>query len=139
MEADVVLQAGHQGQVRNSGSTGTAPSDGTPGLTKPEHQMTPIVADAAAKALQDHGVDAVRVPAPFPEKYSLSLGLALHFDGSRTKCASGASVGYPPGRPRGSNRPTADLWKDIYGGIWPFRRMPDNFTKNLSATGGTAG
>ncbi len=112
MDADVVLQAGHEGQVRNSGPSGTAPSHGASGATRPEHQMTPIVADAAAAILTAHGVDVIRVPALFPQKYSVRLGLALHFDGSGTKCASGASVGYPPGKPRGSNKPTADLWKE---------------------------
>lgn len=132
MDADVVLQAGHEGQVRNSGAIGTAASHGASGTTKPEHLMTPIVADAAAEILTAHGVEVLRVPALFPSKLTAKLGLALHFDGSGTKCASGASVGYPPGEPRGSNKPTADLWKQIYGEIWPFKWMKDNFTKNLS-------
>jgi hypothetical protein len=132
MDADVVLQAGHQGQVRNKGSMGTAPSHGTSGITTPEHLMTPVVADEAAEILARHGVEVLRVSALFPKKVSAKLGLALHFDGSGTRCASGASVGYPPGKPRGSNKPTADLWKEIYGSIWPFKWMSDNFSKNLS-------
>lgn len=132
MDADVVLQAGHQGKRRNRGSSGTTASHGAAGIAKPEHEMTPIVADAAADILRANGVDVLRVPGVFPRRVSVRLGLALHFDGSGTPCASGASVGYPPGRPRGSNKPTADLWKEIYGEIWPFGWMKDNFTKNLS-------
>lgn len=132
MDADVLLQAGHQGQVRNKGRTGRAPSHGAAGTSRPEHVMTPIVADAAAAILTSHGVDVMRVPALFPQKVTVKLGLSLHFDGSGTACASGASIGYPPGSPRGSNKPTADLWKEMYREIWPFRWMPDNFTSNLS-------
>lgn len=131
MDADVLLQAGHEGQVRNDGA-GTAPSHGTGGTTRPEHKITPIVADTAAAVLRDHGVSVIRVPALFPRKFSVKLGLALHFDGSGTRCASGASVGYPPGVPLGSNQPTAALWKEIYSKWWPFGWMKDNFTRNLS-------
>lgn len=132
MDADVVLQAGHQGKKRNRGSSGTAASHGAAGIARPEREMTPIVADAASAILTDHGVSVMRVSGVFPHKVTTRLGLALHFDGSGTPCASGASVGYPPGRPLGSNKPTADLWKEIYGQIWPFGWMKDNFTKNLS-------
>jgi len=131
MDADVLLQAGHEGRMRNDGS-GTTASHGASGTTRPEHEITPIVANAAAAALERHNVSVVRVPGVFPKKFSVKLGLALHFDGSGTPCASGASVGYPPGVPLGSNKPTADLWKEIYGRHWPFQWMKDNFTKNLS-------
>lgn len=131
MDADVLLQAGHEGQVRNDGQ-GTAPSHGTRGKTRPEHEITPIVADSAAAVLESHGVSVIRVPALFPRKFTIRLGLALHFDGAGTPCSSGASVGYPPGVPVGSNKPTADLWKEIYSQHWPFAWMKDNFTKNLS-------
>ncbi len=132
MDGDVVLQAGHEGQVRNKGRTGRAPSVGTAGTTRPEHEMTPIVADAAAAILDANGVEVIRVSALFPKKLEVALGVALHFDGSPRPCASGASVGYPPGVPRGSNKPTADLWKEIWSEHWPFRWMKDNFTSNLS-------
>lgn len=131
MDADVLLQAGHEGRMRNDGS-GTTPSHGASGTSRPEHEMTPIVADAAAAVLDRHNVTVIRVPGVFPKKFSVKLGLALHFDGSGTPCASGASVGYPPGVPLGSNKPTADLWKQVYGRHWPFKWMKDNFTKNLS-------
>lgn len=131
MDADVLIQAGHQGKVRNKGS-GTAPSHGASGTSTPEHQMTPVVADAAESILTNHGVDVVRVPALFPRKFEVQLGLALHFDGSGRPCSSGASVGYPPGVPLGSNKPTADLWKSMWSQWWPFQWMKDNFTRNLS-------
>ena len=131
MDADVLLQAGHEGLKRNDGS-GSAPSHGTSGTTRPEHEITPIVTDAAAEILRTHGVSVVRVPAFYPKLFKVKLGLALHFDGSGRPCSSGASVGYPPGAPIGSNKPTADLWKEIWGEFWPFKWMKDNFTKNLS-------
>jgi len=131
VDADVLLQAGHEGLKRNQGS-GSAPSHGAAGIARPEHQMTPVVADAAARVLRAHGVSVVRVPAFYPKLFAVKLGLALHFDGSGNPCSSGASVGYPPGLPLGSNKPTADLWKEIWGQYWPFRWMKDNFTRNLS-------
>jgi hypothetical protein len=131
MDADVLIQAGHEGKKRNKGS-GTTASVGASGIAQPEHQMTPKVANAAEKVLKDHGVSVIRANGVFPQAFEVKLGLALHFDGSPSKCGSGASVGYPPGNPVGSNKPTADLWKQIYGEFWPFRFMKDNFTPNLS-------
>jgi hypothetical protein len=130
MDADVLLQAGHEGGRRNDGTSTTA-SLGASGTARPEREMTPIVADAAAEILRDSGVAVVRVPGVYPKVFDVRLGLALHFDGSGTPCASGASVGYPEGSPPGSNRPTAELWKEIWGIHWPFKFMPDNFTRNL--------
>lgn len=131
MDADVLIQAGHEGKQRNKGSGVTA-SVGATGIARPEHQMTPVVANAAAEVLKAHGVSVIRVPGVFPQHFDVKLGVALHFDGSGVPCASGSSVGYPPGTPVGSNRATAELWKEIWGGFWPFRFMKDNFTKNLS-------
>ena len=131
MDADVLIQAGHEGGRRNSGS-GTVASVGASGIARPEREMTPIVADRAAELLEQFGVSVVRVPGVFPKRFEVKLGLCLHFDGSAVPCASGASVGYPPGRPLGSNKPTADMWKQIWGEYFPFTFMKDNFTRNLS-------
>ena len=64
MDAQVLIQAGHEGGVRNSGS-GTAPSKGTEGNKdyKPaviEREATPIVADRATEVLQAAGITVVR-------------------------------------------------------------------------------
>ncbi len=131
VDADVLIQAGHEGQLRNHGG-GTKPSHGATGLKLPEHQMTPIVADAATAVLREHGVTVERVGGVFPKTFEVQLGVCLHFDGSATPCASGSSVGYPPGVPLGSNQPTAELWKTLWQQHWPFKFMKDNFTANLS-------
>lgn len=98
----------------------------------PERELTPVVANFAADILKAYGVDVIRENAFFDKVYSVDLFVALHFDGSGTPCASGASVGYPSGSPAGSNKPYATTWKDIYGEVWPFEWMKDNFTSNLS-------
>ena len=61
MDADVLIQAGHEGKMRNDGA-GTKPSVGASGITRPEFEMTPIVANAAAEILRGHGLTVVRVP-----------------------------------------------------------------------------
>jgi hypothetical protein len=94
--------------------------------------MTPIVARGAQLWLENAGVSVIREDAYFDKRYEVELAVFLHFDGSGRPCASGASVGYPTGSPPGSNKPTADLWKDIYEPLWPYQWMPDNFTSNLS-------
>ncbi len=127
----VLLQAGHEGTVRNSGS-GTAPSYGAGGIARPEREMTPIVRTWAAKLLRDTGLfEVIEEDAFYDQVYEVDLAVSLHFDGSGTPCASGASIGYPAGDPPGSNRPAADLWRAIYDDIWPFRWKKDNFTDNL--------
>lgn len=131
MDAQVLIQAGHEGGARNSGSTGSAPSTGTNGTTVPERQMTPIVADTAALVLVENGITVVREDAFYDKEYEVDLAVSLHFDGSSRPGSSGASIGYPAGVPAGSNKPTADLWRSIYEQYWPFEWMPDNFTPNL--------
>lgn len=124
---DVVIQAGHEGGRRNAGD-GSAVTVGTRG----EMDVTPVVADRAAATLRRAGLEVVREDAFYDRRYDCRLSVSLHFDGSSTPCRSGASIGYPPGSPPGSNRPAADAWRRIYGAVWPFRWMPDNFTANLS-------
>lgn len=131
MDAQVLIQAGHEGGVRNSGS-GTKPTYGASGIERPENQMTPIVADSAVAWLRHFGVETIKENAFYDKRYEVELAVSLHFDGSGRPCASGASVGYPAGSPPGSNAPTAALWKDIYEQYWPYQWMPDNFTSNLS-------
>ncbi len=135
MDARVLIQAGHEGGRRNSGS-GSKPSKGTNGNDDyrplmPEREMTPIVADKATEILRGTGITVVRENGFFDKNYTVELAVYLHFDGSNRSCSSGASVGYPQGNPVGSNKPTANLWKDIYEDYWPYQWMPDNFTKGL--------
>lgn len=126
MDADFLIQAGHQGGRRNSGS-GSVASTGTTG----EQALTPVVANKAADLLRAAGYSVIREDAFYDKKYSVKVAVALHFDGSGTPCSSGASIGYPAGVPAGSNKPTADLWRDAYGLFFPFKWMPDNFTAAL--------
>lgn len=128
MDADFLIQAGHQGGVRNQGATGSTASWGTSG----EPTLTPQVADAAAEILRAAGYSVIREDAFYDKKYDIKVSVALHFDGSGTPCASGASIGYPPGVPVGSNKPVADLWRNAYYPYFPFKTMKDNFTTNLS-------
>lgn len=137
MDAQVLIQAGHEGGKRNSG-TGSKPTYGAGGTTRPENEMTPIVADGAAAWLEHFGVSVIKENAFYDKRYSVELAVSLHFDGSGRPCASGASIGYPKGVPVGSNKPTANLWKDIYEQYWPYQWMPDNFTSNLSGYYGYA-
>lgn len=130
MDAQVLIQAGHEGKKRNKGN-GTTTSVGATGIALPEHKMTPIVADRATEVLRAHGVSVVRVPGVYPRVFHVDLGICLHFDGSTSPCGSGASVGYPAGVPAGSNKPTAQLWKSIWGEVWPFGFEDDNFTEDL--------
>lgn len=117
--ADVFIQAGHEG--RTHGATGAV---GTIGR---EIDWTPAVADAAARALADAGLSVIRENASLYGPYHVKLALFIHFDGSNPPCRSGASIGYDDP----TDKPAADLWKEIYAQYWPFAWMPDNFTENL--------
>lgn len=136
MAFKVLIQAGHEGGVRNSGSSGSAATSGTPGLSGPDDNeivLTPKVANRAVEVLsQFPQFEVIRENAFYDKVYQVDLALSLHFDGSGTPCSSGASVGYPTGSPPGSNKPTVDLWKSIYAQVWPWKWMKDNFTGNLS-------
>lgn len=130
LQADVLIQAGHEG--RTSGVTGAS------GPIANEIEWTPIVADATTLALEAAGVDVLRVQADDiddAQDAEVEIAVAIHFDGSGTPCASGASVGYPAGNPPGSNAPFAQRWKEVYGEYWPFKWMPDNFTRGLRGYG----
>ncbi len=77
------------------------------------------------------GFNVLRENALYDQVYECKLAVSIHFDGSGSPCASGASIGYPEGVPPGSNKPAADLWRDIYGEVWPYQWKPDNFTSGL--------
>ena len=122
----VIVQAGHEGRRRNSG-TGTTPSVGTSGRFSAEYLLTPKVANQVQALLAAAGVDVTRVGGVLPAKDTYDLAVFLHFDGSGTKCSSGASVGYPSSTPAS----TVAAWKRVYDPSFPFKWMPDNFTAGL--------
>ena len=126
---DVVIQGGHENRL--TGKTGAESRWGK------EQQWTPVVADAATRALELAGFSVLRVDAAMRNqndgklggrrRHKARLALFLHFDGAERPCSSGASVGYS-----GNSDPDAAWqWKDFYRQHWPFAWMPDNFTVNL--------
>ncbi|MCP4214825.1 MAG: hypothetical protein GY765_09215 [bacterium] len=118
--ADVFIQAGHEG--RSSGATGAESQWGS------ELLWNPVVADEATRLLRAAGIDVIREDAFLdPEKYRVDLALFIHFDGSDSPGASGASIGFDDI----SDKPAADQWKTLYSKYWPYKWMPDNFTSNL--------
>jgi hypothetical protein len=119
LDADVLIQAGHEGRTR--GATGAASPYGS------ELAWTPVVADEATKQLEAAGYRVLRVGARLRGPYRVRLALFLHFDGSNPPGRSGASIGYDDP----TDEPAAGLWRAFYGARWPFKWMPDNFTRNL--------
>ena len=119
-KADVLIQAGHEG--RASGKTGAV------GHLGKEIDWTPIIADVATNVLSEAGVSVIREDARLYGPYKVTLAVFIHFDGSDSKCSSGASIGYDDE----SDKPAAQAWKELYGKYWPFKWMPDNFTPNLA-------
>ncbi len=115
---DVVIQAGHEGRL--TGNTGAESA-----LFK-ESKWNVIVADEAAKKLRSWGIKVIRIPARV-HFVRAKIAVAIHFDGAKSVCASGASIGYP----NEDSEDFAAKWKRLYGGYFPFRWHKDNFTKNL--------
>lgn len=121
---DVLISAGHEGRPAscphfpqhtcNLGAAG-------------ERAWTPIVADAAARALREHGLRVARLPADFDGKYRVRAAVFIHFDGSAPPCESGASIGYH----RAADAAAAEAWRQLYSRYFPFRFQPDNFTTSL--------
>ncbi len=124
LNAEVLISAGHEGRPAsclhfpqhkcNLGANG-------------ERAWTPVVADAAARILRQHGVTVARLPADFRGHYKVKAAAFIHFDGSDPPCASGASIGYADAR----DMPAAVAWHALYQRYWPFAFEPDNFTGNL--------
>lgn len=122
---DFLISAGHEGRPAscahfpqhkcNLGAAG-------------EREWTPIVADAAARALRAKGFRVARLPADFTGTYRLKAAIFIHFDGSDPPCGSRASVGYPATR---ASAELAAAWHKLYARYWPFGFQPDNFTDGL--------
>jgi hypothetical protein len=121
---DVLISAGHEGRPQscvhfpkracNLGAAG-------------ERDWTPVVADTATRELRAMGYTVAREPADFHGTYAVESAVFIHFDGSVQPCSSGASIGYHSE----ASRRAAALWRESYGGVFPFRFQPDNFTESL--------
>jgi hypothetical protein len=96
---------------------------GTPG----ESAWNTIVADVATGVLRGRGYSVAREPADFDGTFAVRAAVFIHFDGTDPPCGSGASVGYHTA----AAKPAAQLWHEMYGKMFPFRFMPDDFTDNL--------
>jgi len=115
----VVIQAGHEGRVH--GNTGAESK------YYKEETWNVLVADETAKQLKKWGIDVKRVPADVSLQRA-KIAVAIHFDGAKNICHSGASVGYPD---TNASRAFAQRWKKRYKRYYPFKWHPDNFTNNL--------
>lgn len=124
LQYDVLISAGHEGRPASCAHYHHKCNLGTPG----ERQWNPIVANAATAVLRGRGFTVAREPADFPGTYDVKAAVFIHFDGTDRPCTSGASIGYHTD----ASKAAADLWRRRYGAVFPFRFMPDNFTRNLS-------
>jgi N-acetylmuramoyl-L-alanine amidase len=119
LKADVYIQAGHEGRL--FGKTGSVSPYGR------EIDWTGIVADEATRILRQAGVSVIRASADQRRKSVIRLALSIHFDGSKNACSTGASIGLN----NNSDRRAARVWKRMYRAVFPFKWMPNNFSKNL--------
>lgn len=121
---DVLISAGHEGRPESCARFPKRHCNlGTPG----ERAWTPVVADEAARKLRELGYSVAREPADFEGAYDVQAAIFIHFDGTQRPCTSGASIGYHTQ----TSKPAADLWRSMYGSVFPFRFQSDNFTDNL--------
>jgi len=115
----VVIQAGHEG--RTCGNTGAECK-----LYR-EEDWNILVADEVARQLRKWHIDVKRVPADL-SPVRAKVAVAIHFDGAKNICNSGASVGYPDNN---TSKAFAQKWKALYQNYYPFKWHEDNFTDNL--------
>lgn len=115
---DVVIQAGHEGRV--TGNTGAE------GPRYREEQWNIIVADAVTQQLRSWNIGVTRMPAKVTFTKA-RIAVAIHFDGAKRACYSGASIGYP----NTHSYMFAQRWKKLYSQYFPFYWHQDNFTRNL--------
>lgn len=124
VHADVLISAGHEGRPA---SCARYPKRACNLGANGERAWTPAVADEATRVLRAHGVTVAREPADFDGEYAVDAAIFIHFDGSETPCASGASIGYHERRFRSA----ADRWRELYSKYFTFGFQPDDFTKGL--------
>lgn len=116
----VLIQEGHVGRI--TGNTGSIHN----GLV--ESEWNSIVGEEVERILEAKGIDVTRVGARIPIA-NTSIAIAIHFDGSATPCATGASIGH---NASSKARGMARRWRAEYSKFFPFKWHKDNFTKNLS-------
>jgi len=116
----VLIQEGHVG--RTKGNIGSIHN----GLV--ESEWNHRVAKRVEEILEKKGIDVYRVGAKIPVANAV-VAVAIHFDGSVTPCATGASIGHNGSR---GAKVMAKHWREQYGSYFPFKWHNDNFTKNLS-------
>ncbi len=116
----VIIQAGHEG--RKCGNTGAECK-----LYR-EEAWNILVADEVVQQLKKWQIDVKRVPADISSRQYAKIAVAIHFDGAKHICRSGASVGYPDNN---ASYAFAQKWKELYRPYFPFHWHEDNFTENL--------
>lgn len=116
----VLIQAGHVGRV--TGNIGAIHN----GLV--ESEWNNRIAIRVEDILKKKGVIVTRVGAKIPIT-NAKIAVAIHFDGSNTPCASGASIGHDGSE---VSQALAKRWRKEYGKLFPFKWHRDNFTENLS-------
>ena len=117
----VLLQAGHEGRIKgNIGSIN--------GNLK-ESTWNSFVTKEIEKELKRHKIDVTRVGADIPIT-NARVAIAIHFDGTKKPCSTGASIGYDSTHLNAKK--LADKWREEYKEYFPFKWHPDNFTENLS-------
>lgn len=122
---DILISAGHEGRPE---SCARFPKHHCNLGTAGERAWTPVVADEATRILRSEGFTVAREPADFDGTYDVKAAVFIHFDGTNTPCTSGASIGYHTT----ASQHAAQLWRQSYSSVFPFRFQSDNFTKNLS-------
>ena len=115
----VIIQAGKE--------TSISSKKGISSNLSREKEWTVRVADMVAKQLRVWQIEVKRVPAKVPLMRA-NIAVAIHFDGAKVSCTSGASIGYP----NQNSHDFAQRWRKLYAQYFPFKWQDDNFTKNLS-------
>lgn len=124
VHADVLISAGHEGRPA---SCARYPKRACNLGANGEREWTPVVADEATRVLREHGVTVAREPADFDGAYDVDAAVFIHFDGSTSPCASGASIGYHEQRFASA----AQQWRELYSRYFPYGFQPDDFTAGL--------
>jgi hypothetical protein len=120
LNTTVLIQAGHVG--RTTGNIGSIHN----GLV--ESQWNERVAIRVEDILTKKGIMVERVGAKIPTTNAV-IGVAIHFDGAKRACLTGASIGHDGSK---ASKLLAKNWRKEYGNFFPFKWHRDNFTKNLS-------
>jgi len=125
-DADILVQAGHQGRPASCAPHHVKACNlGTGANGALEREWTAAGADRTAQVLREHGYTVIRRPADYEPHDTVRAAVFLHFDGA-VECKSGASVGFP----ETTSRAFVSAWETRYRAWFPFRFVGENFTKN---------